>query len=874
MAVYRDGLGTFGDYNQVTFLYEANEKDFFGPVLDDYHPSRFESPRNADTLTDKIIQRRLLILGGETNSDKQTLARHFAWLVREKLAGHSTQASMQLRHIYEWKQSGAKFVDLAIEAYAEPCIFILPNLLPQHINYNLGKLYQITQQRHIILITTDEGHLWHETFYSAADKKTLQWIWEDIGAAQLYDQKQLTRTLIVKILEHKADLPPHFIQSIASRANLAVTGQIALQLETPENIQHFVTLLCYEAQQSEITPEVVQSCVRAVRDDARKLQQWYNTLDTRERLLILALSFFDGMIDDQFFASLETLIAQEWHRRDPSLRAIDYQDFERLQRFFDYVNLKEGRGVKTKLRNQRQILLKVAWKNHRRHILSARPVFYSLVKRSVSQQADNWELYGSSTRRDQLRKIISETISDIGLESSTAIEGLLLHMAIDPHAGVQAVAARAVARWREYNALSVTIETLKRWMLDEDVEKNLQSFLSGEDRAQLDDPKTYLKGTVALAIGYAAQADRPNRMHASLYQLLERLSVEKNEIVLKNLCSYTLPMVAQLHLQQVQDIVLKLTAKIDLHDAIAVSLKAAYYKQPVEVWKLVQQWQDWCLGNNIQPRKRKSISQPELLACVASIYGTLPYETVEGGITIEEAFLQLHEILERVETPLVRERALSAAIGLSREHFTQLQHIVVTVTDEEMAQIVDKLVEVYLDQRAGLSGGDRRWYHEPTDRYYPVWMSTMLRPYTPIESEMFTWIMKEHNVVVQQIGVRALSAFIRVLDLDERRHVVFIRRSGRRRRKHVEPEALVWREQSVGLHSRSIMYWLILPWLVAFFSKRYRLIVRGLIPEIMLQHEVSNEVVHMLLADWQTVEDRDIPTIANKLRWAAFGMVF
>ncbi|NNJ09907.1 hypothetical protein EKD04_006165 [Chloroflexales bacterium ZM16-3] len=222
--------------------------------------------------------------------------------------------------------------------------------------------------------------------------------------------------------------------------------RIADNLETPENIDYFVSLLCYEAQQGSITQETIQTCIYAVRDDTRKIQQWYNALDaTRNRLLVLALNFFDGMVDDQFFAALENLIDREWCRRDPSLRGLDYYDFDQLGRFFDYVSTTEGRAIKTTLRNQRQKLLKVAWKGYRRHILSARPVFYDLVKQSVAQQANNWELYGSSDRRDQLRKAISETISDIGLESSAAIEDVLLHMAVDSHVGIQAVAARAVA---------------------------------------------------------------------------------------------------------------------------------------------------------------------------------------------------------------------------------------------------------------------------------------------------------------------------------------------------------------------------------------------------------------------------------------------
>ncbi|NNJ09908.1 hypothetical protein EKD04_006170 [Chloroflexales bacterium ZM16-3] len=73
-------------------------------------------------------------------------------------------------------------------------------------------------------------------------------------------------------------------------------------------------------------------------------------------------------------------------------------------------------------------------------------------------------------------------------------------------------------------------------MTDKEIEKSISAFVPEAEKEQQDDPKTYLKGTVALVIGFAAQADRPNRMDRNLYKLLEQLSTESNELVLMNLC--------------------------------------------------------------------------------------------------------------------------------------------------------------------------------------------------------------------------------------------------------------------------------------------------------------------------------------------------
>ncbi len=869
--------GVSGNYNQVTFLYEADEKDFFSPLLDDYRPERFESPANANSIADKIIQRRLIILGGDTSSDKHALARHFAWLVQEKLTSSGQRIAGHAKvTVYEWKRSGARFVDRALETYSERCIFVLPNLLPQHISYDLHRLIRLARQRHLIIITTDDSSLWNETFQETSDSKLLGMFWEDLASNRLYDRKQLTRTLVLKLLERKADLPPILIQNISSSNQMRLLGQIrpdqvADRLETPENVDYFVTLLAYEAQHGAITEATIEACIEAVRDDTRRIQQWYNALDTtRDRLLVLALNFFDGMADDQFFAALETLIEQAWHQRDPSLRALDYHDFERLQRFFRYVSLKEGRAIKTQLRDQRQKLIKVAWKSHRRHILSARPVFFELIRRSVQQEADNWELYGSSDRRDQLRKALSETISDIGLQSAAAIEDILLRLAVNPHVGVQAVAARAVARWREYNASPATFATLKRWMSDNDIEKSIAVFLSQTEREKRDEPKTYLKCTIALAIGYAAQSDRPNKMHRSLYSLLEQLSTDGNKLVLTSLCRFTLPMVAQLHLDQIENIVLTLTRHVEQHAAIAKSMRAAYFKQSAEVQATVERWHAWCLTNYAQSQTNRVVSYSTLLACVAQIYGELPYDQVSGGMTVVEAFHHLREILELVGTPLVREQALRSAIGLSRDHFAQLQDLIPSVTAEEMAQIVDKLIEIYLEQRAQLVHGERRWYHRPTDTYYPIWISGQLRPYTEIELEMLAWMRDDRNVVAQQIGVRALATFVSILDLAESHYIASLQETQRRRRQARQTEKVEPRHQRVGLYTKTIYRWYIIPWIVAPLSRRYRSIIRGVLPEVIRQDRVNRDVMRFLLYDWRALEHQEIPEIAKRLEQAIF----
>lgn len=72
------------------------------------------------------------------------------------------------------------------------------------------------------------------------------------------------------------------------------------------------------------------------------LSNWYHQkLESRERLLAIGLSFFDGLFDDQFFAALEEIVEKVWQRWDTSLRALNYCDLENLHDFFNFTETKD-----------------------------------------------------------------------------------------------------------------------------------------------------------------------------------------------------------------------------------------------------------------------------------------------------------------------------------------------------------------------------------------------------------------------------------------------------------------------------------------------------------------------------------------------------
>ena len=57
-------------------------------------------------------------------------------------------------------------------------------------------------------------------------------------------------------------------------------------------------------------------------------------------MLVLSLSFFDGLFTDQFFAALEQVVTYVWQRRDSSLLALDYEDLQKLGNYFEFSKIK------------------------------------------------------------------------------------------------------------------------------------------------------------------------------------------------------------------------------------------------------------------------------------------------------------------------------------------------------------------------------------------------------------------------------------------------------------------------------------------------------------------------------------------------------
>ncbi|MEC4893743.1 MAG: IMS domain-containing protein [Oscillatoria sp. PMC 1051.18] len=828
-----------------------SKPDFFEPNPKLFESSDFLSPKPdwENALMNILRKNYLLVMGGSNEIDKATLARYLAWKFQKSLDGEASshQGNTQIK---EWNRSSdIQSLDVAFQKEEKTTIFVLTQIAPKDIGYDLSRIKEaITSYNHYVVVST----------IAPKDKwklpENVEKCWRNIEAEDIYDPKDLANLLKRKLEKVK--------QSLADE-NLQIFETLSPgQLKTPDRIDRFVELL--GAEKEPLQEARVRDLIKITtdRDQKDNIQLWYYTLlKPREQLLALGLSLFSGCFDDQFFAALEEVTTHVWQRRDASLRAPDYCDLDNLRNFFNFVETEEsGTKIESRISDQRRLIFEVAWNSHRRQILAALPQLEKLVKESASKRTINQELYGSSERRKQLRDSIGDAISDIGLIDFSAVEGTLYQLAADREIEVQAIAAYTMARWLsdpQYQQEKL-FQILQSWQSDARIISVLRSILQKLDESNTEEPQDYVRATIALTIGYAAQfyppqdpSDSDSGLPSQLCDRLKNLADDPNSLVRDRLASDTLPRVVPLHLIQLRPLLCYMMRYRDLIPSISASLAVAYSIKPKAVKKTLETW------SNNQPDRFSDGEPPRehLLATVALTYGAIEGEPLK-------AFERLQTLLIQNNHPFVRQAVIEAmGVQLSR-NFNDLENnddrdalfeVTTKLTRDERKQVVAILTEIYLVQRERLEGGDR--VIKIKDRFYPIWLHSHQRPRTAVEQTMNRWIKKEPNdtnALAQEIATEALFKFASVFELEEERIKLQEDTDGQSFVTKPTVGEIISRRPEYGLYLDKLV-----PWIVTRQNERYRPYVRNLLPEALKLHKIRNQAMDFVLEKWKKAKDEE-----------------
>lgn len=818
-------------------------------------------PRSLPALVEHVRARRVLVLGGEYD-DRDTVARQVAWGVAEQSAGANGGAPPP---VLEWNHTtDFRGLQNAMMDEETPSVVVLADVQPQEVGYALDKLRDAAAERghHVVASTGVPREAWRLG-------RLEEPLWKELEEDELFDPadlaEEMARGLVGLAL---GDELGH--DEVADGFTLGGVPllRIAEGLGSSRAVDAFVELLRDRLKAGRLGQGGVDELVDAVRDDAGRLKKWFETsLGPAERLLALALAFFDGLFDDQFFAALERWVARIREDRDPQAQAFDYADLQRLQRFYRRVESDTAAGkLELRVRANRGHLLRAAWETQRRQVLHALRVLADLAVQSAYGRGRDGELYGSEGRRRQLRRVVSVALGELGAISPEAVEPALLRMAGDDEADVQGVAAAAVARWRRLGREAEMYARLASWQNDARIRGLVNALMEGQTTEKTRSREAYTRATVALAVGYAAEYDAPNELRPELVELIRQTAGDANPVVRKRFTGFTLKRAVALHLSQLLPDLRDFTADPGLVHPVGTALAYAWRTNPAEVEATLDAWHAECAGvDRARTDPRRVELRERLLMALAWTYGELDYEG-DSTLTAEAGFTRLREMLERERHPAVRSAVVQAIALQARERFDRmeplLQTLVGQVIPSERGELVRRLVEVYRAQRDDLEGADE--HLEIGGRLVPVFIERV-RPLTGIERAMLRWMRDARYPGAQRIALRATVAFVEALDGPEADEVARLKAQ----RQSRAPAPAWTGNVEPGWYAGRFV-----PWLATLGRPAYLPVVSGLLPEALAQDQALPRAFRFALNRWRSMRGDDAGvttarTLDSALSWYA-----
>ena len=414
--------------------------------------------------------------------------------------------------IKRWRRtSSQQTIDLEAELQKtkDPTIFLFTNIEPRNIASSLQNIYKIVQslRRHYILASTDRSfsswHLNNNAQYFFPTNLNPQTIYgQHILVKELQEELSRYQKQLNKLQEEsEKDLKPKLSECLKS--NYGSLESISQNLGSLKSIRQFVKLLSQRLnehikkqkelkKQTQLSSDELSILLSRkninilienskLNDETFIRNLFQNILQNspRQQLLALGISFLNGLFEDQLFTALEKVFTEAWQKRDPSLVTLDYSDLDELRyNYFDFqendfdiyervsnsFKVVETKIYKTDIRlinvvfvKNREQLFKVAWESHRRQIINGLEVLVNIVKDSAVPEnyylPGNWNLYGTQTRREKLRRAVSNTfcdiISNIGSASINALYNSLFELARDKENEVRNVAANILTNLYE-----------------------------------------------------------------------------------------------------------------------------------------------------------------------------------------------------------------------------------------------------------------------------------------------------------------------------------------------------------------------------------------------------------------------------------------
>ena len=155
----------------------------------------------------------------------------------------------------------------------------------------------------------------------------------------------------------------------------------------------------------------------------------------------------------------------------------------------------------------------------------------------------------------------------------------------------------------------------------------------------------------------------------------------------------------------------------------------------------------------------------------------------------------------------------------------QLPNLINSDTLEEMDQVADCFVGIFLRERLKLSGASHEFYFQ--GRNYPVWLNVNERPLTSIEESLYKWVTSA-NTVMHRLAVIALLKIAEVFEIREKATInAFLEAM---REEEEEPPVLFYEiDQKEKIAKLSFWYNIKLSFLLLFVKSANKKVIKSLV---------------------------------------------
>lgn len=626
---------------------------------------QFLEPRITEHCLEVLQTFHILVLHGDRLLNEAEIARFLALKHAIRINGAQNKS---IRVLNWTRTSQLRDIDIVLSDQEDPCIFVLAQVTPELNGTNF--FHRLAQTKHFVIVTTDLPF----SRWNLANTDNRYWI--NLAEKRLFEDNDLINKLLHDLVHINSNPTwKTFINwdfcGIPSHICGLHTKELIDQLQTPQRCELFVRFLDAEHRKAEkdatpISQDRVKEIISMVNDLKQRLDRWYfHSLTTREQFMVIGLSCFSGLYDNQFFAALDRIIQAAWRNFEATLNYTDYSDLANLcGSFFKlYETNTDSPLIESNDTDQRLWLFIILWKTHRRRIVTALPTLVELTRESTRSNATliNGDLYGDEQRRSKLRIAIAETFSDVGMISLRDVRNYLFLLATESNMGCQAVAAHAVARWQSNPSRVRSIySTLEEW---------LSPTVSTPKEQQ-----SNLRSSALLALSYILEqfsdgSELPMEMLYLLNQVINQASPRLRYQVRQQV----IPKLHPNHLSFVQELLFELACHQDTHDAISTKLTEMYQSGVQNAVIITLQLWTSRVSNDYFVFENGDIRRRSIASLTARTLSNLLFR---GPVIEQERVIQLLESLSiGVDSEDVRDNILLSFRANTTQDVSQINQV-------------------------------------------------------------------------------------------------------------------------------------------------------------------------------------------------------